>query len=237
MEVLVVLGVVVLMMTLLIPAFNGIKGGQDLTSATYSIAGTLDQARAYAMANHTHVFVGFEEVNASNLPSTTPQVPGIGRVAVAVVASRNGTSNYGTTPGNWSSLYANGSFLTAISPLQHFENVHLSATAFGTTGSMNRPPVSSALQVGNDAFASATPFTWPLGNSLPSSSAQYSFSKVIEFDPQGAAWYQSSSNVNTIVQYIEICLQPARGAVVLPGSDIAAIQIDGMTGSTHIYRP
>ena len=236
-ELIVVIGIMVLMMALLVPAFKGIKSGQDITATTYNIAGMLEQARAYAMANNTHVFVGFEETNVSNSSSVNPQVTGTGRVAVAVVASRNGTSNYTTIPvaTSWTSTYANGTLLTAISPLQHFENMHLSGTALGSTGNMARPPVSSSLQVGNSSFISSTPFDWPLGKAI--GTGQYSFQHVIEFDPQGVAWFQSTTNVNTMVQYLEICLQQTNGTSVSTGSNGAAIQIDGMTGSARIYRP
>ncbi|MGB8353239.1 MAG: prepilin-type N-terminal cleavage/methylation domain-containing protein [Chthoniobacteraceae bacterium] len=237
-ELLVVIACIVLMMGLLVPAFNGIKGGQTVTATNDNIAGLLEQARAYAMANNTHVFVGFEETNVSVPSSTNPQAPGTGRVAMAVVASKNGTSNYNMNPDiatSWNSGYANGALLTPICPLQHFENMHLSVTALGSSGNMARPPAASGFQVGNSGFVSLTSFDWPLGKGI--GTGQYSFVKVIEFDPQGVAWYQSASNTNTMVQYLEIGLQPTHGTVISPSSNGAVIQIDGVTGSTHIYRP
>jgi len=42
---LVVMGILALMMALMVPAFNGIKGGQDVTTTNYNIAGLLEQAR------------------------------------------------------------------------------------------------------------------------------------------------------------------------------------------------
>jgi len=237
-ELLVVMGIIALMMALMVPAFNGIKGGQDVTTTNYNIAGLLEQARAYAMSNNTHVFVGFAEINASTSPSASSQTTGTGRVAVAVVASKNGTSNYSTNPdiaSSWASGYANGTQLTPISKLQYFENMHLAGTALGSTGNMARPPVASSFQVGNSSFNSLTPFDWPLGKAI--GGGQYSFVKVIEFDPQGVAWYQSPSNTNTMVQYLEIGLQQTNGVVISQSSNGAVIQIDGMTGSTRIYRP
>jgi prepilin-type N-terminal cleavage/methylation domain-containing protein len=240
-ELLIVMAIMAVLLALVAPSFTGIAGGQNVTATTYNIAGLLEQARAYAMANNTHVFVGFEEVDVSKPSAASPQVSGTGRIAVAVVASRNGVSNYTTSPsvaGSWTSGYNNGSLLTAINPLQHFENTHLSGTALTYNGNMARPSGGppAIFQVGNtSSFSSSTPFAWPLGSAI--GSGQYNFNQVIEFDPQGVAWFQSASNVNTMVQYIEIGLQPTHGNAVSTGLDVAAIQIDGMTGSTRIYRP
>jgi prepilin-type N-terminal cleavage/methylation domain-containing protein len=225
-ELLVVMGIIVLMMALVAPAFNAIKGGQDVTSTTYNIAGILEQARAYAMANNTHVYVGFQEVNVNNASTLSPQVAGTGRIAVAVVASKSGTSITGSTYGTGAAL------LTPVSPLQHFENMHMAGTALTSSGNMARPPVSASYQLGNSSFPSVTPFYWPIGSA--SGSAQYSFAQVIEFDPQGTAF---PSGATTMVQYMELGLQQTHGTAVSAISNGAAVQIDGMTGSTRIYRP
>jgi hypothetical protein len=78
---------------------------------------------------------------------------------------------------------------------------------------------------------------------------QYTFVKVVEFDPQGSARVISGSNPasfpDAIPQYIEIGLQPAHGAVAAgPPADqathagqIAAIQINGISGAVQMYRP
>lgn len=243
-ELLVVIAIMLALITLLVPAFNGIKKGQDVTKAAYDIAGLLDQARGYAMANNTHVFVGLAEVDDSVNSSATPQQTTTsspyGRVAVAVVASKDGTSGYGSDPTSWNTA-TNDANLFAVGKLQYFDNMHIPAAPLGTPGGMASRPLASStiqvLQVGG-IFSSLTPFYWPLGASS-STAAQYNFARVIEFDPQGVAWFQSNSNINTMVQYFEIGLLPTHGNIV-PAStpaDIAAVQIDGMTGATRIYRP
>jgi hypothetical protein len=68
-------------------------------------------------------------------------------------------------------------------------------------------------------------------------SGQYSFQTVINFNPQGVARIQFNNNQDAIVQCIEIDLQQTHGTVVSSGSNAAVIQVDCMTGSTHIYRP
>ena len=168
--------------------------------AVYDIGSTLDQARAYAMANRTYVFVGFEEVDASVSSSVSPQVATgatpYGRVAVAVVATKDGTKHYAdatTAQGSdWQANYADstktdyrGGHLTAINKLQRFENIHLASfLPPATSGPMARPVVSTSYVLGNADCTSQTPFTWPLG-SLLTGGYQYRFDKVIQFRPPG----------------------------------------------------
>lgn len=239
-ELLMVVTVMAAMLVVAVPAFNTIKGSGDVTKAVYDIAGAIDQARTYAMANNTHVFVGFAEVDASADASAVPQKANTsnpyGRVAMVVVASKDGTSGYGSNLSNWST-----SNTFPVSRLQHFENLHLAGNAqvSGTTGKLARPsaPTYQVTQVGDSSFQSATPLEWPVGSTNP----QYQFKAVIEFDAQGVAWYQPSGGrtSGSMVQYFEIGLQPTHGNVVSASgaADVAVIQIDGMTGATRIYRP
>ena len=133
---------------LIAPAFTTIKGGTDVTSAAYTIKGVLDTARTYAKANNTYTWVGFKEVDVSQDASVSPQASaGTGRVAMAIVASKDGTRGYDITsnplpiPSAWTN-YNNGANLVAVGKLQYLNNVHL-AGALTTAGNMARPNVSS----------------------------------------------------------------------------------------------
>src|SRR5437870_1726891 len=95
-ELLVVIGVIILLTALLTPAFTNLKRAGDVTSAAYTIKGVLEQARTYAMANHTYTWVGFYEEDASQ-PSTNPPTPGVGRLIMSIVASKDGTTVYNPT--------------------------------------------------------------------------------------------------------------------------------------------
>jgi len=262
-ELLVVVTIMVVMLALLVPAFNGIKGGQDITSAAYTITGLLDQARAYAMSNNTFVYVGFAETDASASSSAVPQLTTspspYGRVAIAVVATKDGTNGYSSGLGGWVSNYSSTtvSNLTPINKLLHLENVHLAD--LGSTppaiGGMARPAIANSTtptyNIGNSNCLSSTPFAWPLSAPLPASSAsaaspptQYAFFKVIQFDSQGVARIQGSSGASILIApYMEIALLATHGNVVPPtpanqnAGDLVAIQIDALTGATHIYRP
>lgn len=263
-ELLVVMSIMLVMLALLVPAITGIKGANDLTKASYDIAGTLEQARAYAMANRTYVWVGFAEVDVSVSDSTVPQKAATttagGRVAVAVVASKDGTRGYDVTNASlatppWSlngSTITTGSTLMALNKLQYFDNVHMVAAGVlngfsatknsdGTVGAggMRRPGITSNTYVLTSGSNTVTQFAWPLGNSLNSSSAKYNFGTVINFDPQGVARLQTKTNTDTIGQYMEVGLQPTHGNIVPSGTtgNLTAIQVDGMTGTTRVYRP
>src|SRR5947208_17198719 len=93
-EMLIVMGIIAILMVLVAPAFTNLKSAGDVTNAVYGIQGLLDNARTYAKANNTYVFVGFAEVDSSVDSSVNPQVTGNGRVAVAVVASKDGTRHF-----------------------------------------------------------------------------------------------------------------------------------------------
>jgi Tfp pilus assembly protein FimT len=244
-ELLVVIAIILALTLLLAPAFTSLKTAGDTTTAAYTIGGLLEQARAYAMANNTFVWVGFKEVDASKDPSISPQTIGTGRVAVALIASKDGTRGYDVINPAWIANYNSGTNvvtnLVAINKLQRFENVHLSTTLNGfghqppTTGNMARPYIQSNNYVIGNAPTSLTPFDWPLGSALDA--GQYSFKKVINFDPQGVARIQYASNTDEIRADMEVGLQQTQGINVSSSPNVVAIQIDCMTGATRTYRP
>ena len=248
-ELLVVVGIIALLFVLIAPAFTYMKSGSDFTNGVYGIQGVLENARTYAKANHTYVFVGFAEVDASADPSASPQNAGNGRVAVAVVASKDGTGqfNYATSGqgADWTLNYNNGANLIAVGKLQRYENLHFLVN-FGSWPFSADHPNMGRSQPGTFytlgiAPSSVTPFAWPLGS--PQNSGQYQFNKVIYFDPRGIARIAYSTNANEIVQVMEIDLQPTHGTLVPPNpsnqevGNQAAIQVAPMSGEVRVYRP
>jgi type II secretory pathway pseudopilin PulG len=257
-ELLVVVAVIVIMTGLAVPAFNAIRGGTDFASEVYNMTGTLDQARAYAVANNTYVLAGIAEVSAGQDTAASPQVSGTGRIAMAIVAAKNGTRPYQSLfpngLANWSSIYTTGTnglaLFVPVSTLMTFQNIHLVdlQPSTGASGGMIRPVVTpSYYDLPSTSGSSSTTFSWPLGASA--SAARYTFKKVIEFDPQGSARIISSSNPASyppaVPLYMEIGLEACHGTVANnppagqppTAGQIAAIQVVGITGATHIYRP
>ena len=241
-------------MVLIAPAFTTMKSGSDFTSAVNGIRDVLANARTYAKANHTYVFVGFAEVNASVDASVTPQVAGSGRVALAVVASKDGTRhfNYATTGqgADWTATYSNGANLTAIGKLQRYENLHFlvdfgswTPTANPNSNMARYQPSGAPYTLGADwtGITPATPFSWPLGSVL--GNGQYNFTRVIYFDPTGIARIATSTNADTIAHVIEIDLQPTHG-IVTPtppqsqdAGNHAVVQLGTTDGAVRVYRP
>ena len=249
-ELLTVVAIMGIMMAFVVPAFRSIKGANDLTNAANGVAGMLERARAYAMANNLYVYVGFAEVNADVSPSAVPQTAATatagGRLAVVAVASRDGSRGYSMLSSLPSPAWTNynaGANLVALGGVQVFENIHLVALGEPPTeGSMARPSVTTTYALGNASSKSVTPFTWPLGSPLGAGQGQYYFEKVIQFDPQGTARIQYSTSQDNITHWMEIGLQQTHGSPVpaLPPTGtgaVAAILVDGMTGAVRIYRP
>jgi len=264
-ELLVVVAIMTVITALIVPAFTGINAGRNVAAAAYDIAGTLEEARAYAMANNTYTWVGIYEENAAQ-SSQTPAVSGTGRVILSIVASANGirysdASVTGTSPMMFKTTGQDSSNLVTlvqVNKLLKISNVHIGALNTGTTPALNRPirpAVSINYQVGDPTFgqhgqipsgtlvSNTTVFTYPL---TPSSGGpQYTFQKVIEFNPQGAASKIVDNIPNGPQEWLEIAIQPSRGAALdalyRPGAAnataaAAAVLIEGSTGRIRIFQ-
>jgi type II secretory pathway pseudopilin PulG len=270
-ELVLVTGIIAIVVAFITPAFTGIKSGSDVSKAAYDILGMLEQARAYAMRNNTYVFVGLTEVDDSVDAAVAPQITTAanpyGRVALAVVASKDGTRHFQyATAGqgdDWQANYVdstkpeyNGSHLTALNKLQRFENLHF-LVEFGSWTQAAHPASSMArllpsasgtwsYTLGSPKCISVIPFTWPLGSAL-NDGYQYRFEKVVVFDPQGVARIQNNSNSDDITQRLEIDLEPSHGTIVTApaagprtnqdAGNLVVIQFDCMTGASRVFRP
>lgn len=247
-ELLVVMALMALLTMFLGPAVKSLKSSGDFSGALYKIAGMLQEARTYAVANNTYVFVGMAEVDAAQRDSASPQTPASasagGRVALAAFASRDGTSVYDIYAlSNWTASYGKGEGLTPLGKVSVLENLHLAD--FGAppaSGKMARPTAAADYTIGNDDCLSSTPFAYPAGTPL-TGGYKYLFTKVVVFGPQGAARIISSKNGDAIPNVIELCLQPTHGNQIpaAPGDPssghLAVVQINGATGSVKIYQP
>jgi prepilin-type N-terminal cleavage/methylation domain-containing protein len=255
-ELLVVMGIMVVLIAITGPVITSLKSSGDVTKTIYDLAGILEQSRAYAMSNNTYVYVGLAEVDVTLASSVTPQKAGngsFGRLSIAVAATKDGTQG---NVQNWTTAYPTfKSNLIIVGKPMVFDNVHVpdlgdppkAAASPAPSSGMVRPtlPASSSTGVsyslGSKSCISATPFDYPLSAALDK--GQYSFKKVIQFDPQGVARIQTTTNSTSIAPYMEIGLQQTHGPTfnTLPAfptsGNIAAIQIDGITGGIRIYRP
>src|SRR5207249_9640434 len=152
-ELLVVIGIMILLTALLTPAFTNLKSAGDVTSAAYTIKGVLEQARTYAMANNTYTWVGLYEEDGSQ-SSTNPPTPGVGRLVMSVVASKDGTTVYDPNS-NLNPDPIDPTKLVQLNKLVKIDNVHLPLFTIGSsTGSPfdTRPALQNDPVVGyNDS--------------------------------------------------------------------------------------
>lgn len=256
-ELLAVIGIMAILAALSSMAISSLKGSGDFTANVYGTASYIEQARAYAMANNTYVYVGLTEVDASQSSSASPQTVATttkgGRIAVVAMATKDGSRSYDLSDyTSWKGNFNNGSNLYQVSKPLIISGMHI----YGTTGSTSANKIISNTipSVGNAAstgytmgFVSSaidqTHLTFPLGSAYDA--GQYNFFKVFYFDPQGSVRLQLPLNYTGAVlpPYLEIDFQPTHGNIVpsaptaaKPGN-CAAIQIDGLTGSVKVYRP
>lgn len=255
-ELLVVMGIIALLMVLLVPAFNGLKGANDLTNAAYTVKSVLEQARAYAKANNTYTWIGFFEENGAVSP-TNPATAGNGRLVLSTVASKDGTNVYGSATGP-----IDPTQLIQVSKLMRIENIHLPLFAVGSgTGDTfdARPVLQLDLTAGynygrfgelNAAIPNTAPYTtpysfqYPVG--APAPSAQYTFRKLLQFNPRGESRVNGDSY--DLRRVVEIGLIQTRGgAIPNPTSgagtseatysgNVIAVQIAGISGAVRIFK-
>ena len=230
----VVIGIIAILMVLIAPAFTNLKGAGDVTSAAYTIKGVLDQARTYANANNTYVWVGFYEENVSQ-PSPNSTTPKIGRLVMSVVASNDGTIIYtSSAPGT-----IDPTRLLQVGKLTKIDNVHLwthTDAPLGTGSTFDtRPNVTSTYCIG-DTNPTGTLFQYPVGSPAPT--AQYAFLKGVQFSPGGAAQVINATTSYSPQTAAEIGLEPTHGNVA-PSSipaNVVALQLTGIGGNVTIYR-
>ena len=233
-ELIVVIALISTLMALVAPAFTGIKGAGDVTSAAYTIKDALEQARTYAMAYKTYVWIGFYEEPAGQ-PSTNPATPGTGRIVISTIASADGTTVY-----NPRSLAAiDPTRVTQLNKLVKVEGTHLATFPDGSgTGDTfdSRPAaIYETAKIGDTTppNPSLTPFQYPVGNPAPA--AQYTFVKAVEFSPRGEA--RINNRNYTLKTVAEIGLQPTHGtAVDVNSRNIIVIQFGALGGDLKIYR-
>jgi prepilin-type N-terminal cleavage/methylation domain-containing protein len=241
-ELMVVIAVVVIMTVLLVPALPSLKGSGDITNAAYTIAGALEQGRAYAMANNTYVWVGFYEEDANSIAPTnaSPAYPGRGRLLVAIVASTDGTKIFENAD-PIASLPATR--INQVGKLTKIEGVHLTDIGAPPSPAPIPTPAPNSLAGRPDLpYTEGAPFTHFNRISSDSTDAtrfsfsvqNYTFYKTVRFNPRGEA------NVNSTYAMkhgAEIGLRPTHGSVVDTNStNVVAVQFSGVSGNFKIYR-
>ena len=246
----VVIGIIVLLTVLAVPAFTTLKNSGELTKAADTIAGTLAQARSYALAKNTYTWVGFyeEAAGAAMATNATPPYPGKGRLILAVVASKDGTpgcEDPASTTSTRIPLIAGK--ITQIGKLVKIDGVHLTdigapapgATPIADTNSINARPdfpyTNNAPAFDYQNRISSDDTHGPENQSLYPFAAQgYTFYKTLRFTPRGEAQINGTYHMRRVV---EIGLRPTHGGVVDANNpNVVAIQFSAAGGNFRIYR-
>jgi hypothetical protein len=224
-ELLIVVGIIGLLLVLLASAFTTIKGGNDVTSAAYTIKGVLDTARTYAKANNTYTWVGFSGSIGANVT---------GSAALVVVASKNGTdlgTSVNQSPGNRVDITTG---VAPVGKVMRLENAHIGDTGTPTpdgTDFESRTGVNINYRIG----AAGTQYD----SDYYFIEQRTQFDRWIRFSPRGEAVVKGGNT--QIAQYAEVGLLPTHGTIlaasVNPASgNVVAIQISGLGGDVRIYR-
>lgn len=194
-------------------AVTSLSKGGTLNKTLADVAGTLEQARQYAVAQNTYVWVAF-------LPGTSG---GNTSVSMVVLASKNGAdptpwAGYGTVPSSQIGL---------LTRVKTFDQIGLRDAATFTD---RIPDLAGATTVTREVN-SLSDNTAKFSVLLPGTSTPAEFTRVIQFTPSGEA-----RNASNLIDVIEFGMQPTHGTVA-DDKNVAAIRVNGLTGQTQVYRP
>ena len=164
-ELLIVITIIAVLSALALPAFNSIRNAGGLTKNANDIAGILEQARAYAMAQNTYTWVGFRKDGADTL-------------VVGVIASRTGSSIPSTND------------VVQLGKITRFENIQITNNLPANSGA--RPAANVQLMdatnfvftSGTNSFSSQV-VRWDSRGEARISALQ--LSRIIEIGLQGSA--------------------------------------------------
>lgn len=219
-ELITVLLVILMLATLAWPALLGLVEVERATRSLGQLCATLDSARCRAVAEGTHVWVGFAEVADGLL--------------LSCVASKDGSRifnpNASAGPGN----KLDASRLIQLGKLTRLQNTRFAEVSEPTgVGSLfdQRPEVKRGpvvYRIGASTPApSRFPFQYPVGSPAPA--AQHLFTKTLQFDPRGQVVINGSYS---FVPWLEIAIAPIRG----PGNREAVVQVAGLAGNVQVFR-
>lgn len=213
-ELLVVMVIMVILVTGATLSLRGTNSSGQFTKALGEISGLFEQARAYAVAQNTYVWVVlYQDAPASGGPL---------QVYAAAYASSDGTDPFGWAgsvtipPGT-----VGGTTLTQIVRVYRYKSLHLESTTLPSAPTSPQLPASvPAFQI--TAQSDSGPVT------LSSTSSVY---WLVQFTPTGAARVGTSP-----VDSVWLGLQPAKSQTTFDANNVASLKINGLTGATTIYR-
>lgn len=247
-EMLVVMGIIVLILSSAVPMLRGVLGARGISNSVDAISGYLTNARIQAMSQNTYVVVGFCQAQGSD------------DLQMQAVRSLNG--NLDTSNFTAANLATGMLTYRALGPIIHLPNITLTpyanlAQTLQTKLTNAGVAPSPATQTGDAAniVIPDTPAN-PTVSAGASNSLEFKFGSaasttfnwyLIAFTPQGEALYFPTAPTftgnttivpNTVPYYGELFIgvSTSRSGAVVPNDYTArAIIVDGGSGSVNIY--
>ncbi|XHR27404.1 MAG: Tfp pilus assembly protein FimT/FimU [Chthoniobacteraceae bacterium] len=200
-ELLVVMSIIGLLAATTVPAISSINGGGNFSRSSATLGNILEQAQARAMARRTYVWVGFLDSARS----------GASGLEVAVMESTSGQVS------DLSSTSTDRNLLPVMKP-QFLSNVQLTTIKDDAINGMQSGGSDLSSYTGSDAS-----FT------LSVSGTSKTFTKILQFSPNGESLFPSGS----LLKWINVGIKPVVGTK----GGLAAVQVSGVSGDVKTYLP
>lgn len=214
-ELLVVVGLISILAVAVVPALSSIRSSSVIASQSALLADLLTAARSYAMSKKTFVCFALGEVPAGH---------GQAKLFAVTIASLTGSRIDPDQASTYIVLRKNLFLSDQIKISQILNN----------DGNLERPAGSQVLDISqaaaNDPFIFSNP-QLEIGINAP---GPLTANKVIEFDPKGVAkYFVSPGSHGQLFKYYELPLKQIIGNE----SNVAVIQLEGISGMPTLYRP
>ncbi len=231
--------IIAIMTAAALPSIRGLNSSFKFNQNLSQVVGMLEQARSYAVAQNTYVWVAFYPVDGSQLTGSQQDTSG-DRLVLAAYASSDGTN-----PVNWSTnvTYSipytsptTGAIISPILKVQTLSQLRMASGANGLGYLLPSASLPTSMTASEASPASNVTFTYPLpGNGLTLGQqpvpAGDQTCYVIQFAPSGDA--QVASGLSSVIR---IDCAPMKATTMVDNHNIASVGINGLTGLTTLYR-
>jgi prepilin-type N-terminal cleavage/methylation domain-containing protein len=233
------LTVIVIMLTvsaLSITAVHGLFSSTGYDGSLSRIVGILEQARSYAVAQDTYVWVAFYPLDPSKLPGN--QDSSGDQLYVGVFASSSGSN-----PLSWGNSspcsipytdQSTGAIIFQVSKIQFFKQIRIWPQGGNDGAYYNIASLPSSFlptpAASTPIFSVQTPTAVLSAQPVPAATGDSAIA-VVAFTPTGSAVAGPSLSSS-----IGIDFQPMKSSSVADTANLATIRINGLTGLPSLYR-
>ncbi len=215
-ELLVVICLIAMLAVASLPALTSLNRSGLVTQTATSVASQLEQAREYAVAQNTYVWVGFYQ-DTTNL-----------KMSMVIAASNDGTDLTESTPDL--GLIPNAS-VSLIHRVETFKQVELKEAGDTSLRSLFDQPPNPASNMENALCSNGMAFSVKIPGSTSTSPVR--FTRMLQFTPNGGVRNQTGRAINLV----EFGLQSKVAAQDKSSRNVVVVRINGFTGMTQVYRP